>query len=168
VAYVECAKTQRETIMSNEKLDLTDAVLVWVMSEHSARKVFLQGLFVAARRYIGYSPVASSHPFITSKRAYGFSKLDRPEELAKEFGTNRYWYTDWNTKTSKGIFALSLHVIDYIKLKDLTTFADWFFGEDKEPYSINDKEFMTQFCDEYWQRMLDYASKNRYFNYSEF
>lgn len=143
-------------------MNLSSDYLVWVMNEHHVRKCFLYGLFICARRFIGYSPKVSSHPFITAYRGYVGRKS--PEFVKSEF-------TGMNCvilEAEKGCFAIRMHVAEYINPENKGRFAKWFFADEPEKFTLDEHFIVNEIINEYWPRMLEYAKANRHFNYGEF
>jgi hypothetical protein len=144
-----------------------NTAFVIIKNEPSMLEVLFNGLFIAARRQLGYNPNASSFPFIT--RPFTSSSLEnsKHERDDLEFAMKKQIVvTPDDTKhKNKEVLTLSLNGhVDQMReaIKVANVDAD---DEDKlNFYDINVNTVYMALVEDYWSDMVAFAKNNRYYD----
>lgn len=122
------------------------------------------GLFVVARRYLGYSPRGSSAPFITRK--FDNLKNSVHERHDHEFATKNHIMLAASIKQTIKQFDMSLAISSSAIQKSISALITANYGDNTTNVPLSGYRVTQIFLHlilDYWDDMLAYASQNQHY-----
>lgn len=143
-----------------------DTAYIVIKNDKGMLESLFNGLFVVARRHLGYNPNASSHPFITrcySKDATSYSKHERQD---LEYAKKHYIVVtpDADKHKTNEVLTITLNGSSQLIRKAIEQANEGAEPEDRLNYTdANVNSIYMALVEDYWNDMVAYAKENRYY-----
>ncbi len=143
-----------------------DTAYIIIKNDKALLETFFRGLFIVARRHLGYTPNASSYPFIT--RAFTTAQLERSpheKESLAHYERNGTIITPDSPKHGKyDVVTIAINGHDNFITKAIQQANEE--GDPDIQTDPNDAYCNSVFqalIEDYWNDMLEFAKNNRYY-----
>lgn len=143
-----------------------DTAYIVIKNDPSMLEILFRGLFIVARRHLGYDPNTGSHPFMTRRFSESALKCSHHEREDLDYAMKNNIVITPDTKKHKNYEVYTVAVsghINYIQnaIKLANQEVDW---EDRLTYTdANINNVYMALIEDYWDDMLAFAKNNRHY-----
>jgi hypothetical protein len=152
----------------NYDLNYTESTAAMVISNSpSMLEAIFHGLFIAARRQLGYNPNTSSFPFITRAYSKNSLKNSKYERECLAFSRQNHIVANPSCDKYKNKEVLTITLNGHIdQVREAIGIANQ--NVDKEDlldfYDANVNKVYMSIIEDYWDNMVEFAKNNRYYD----
>jgi hypothetical protein len=156
--------------LANIKYNLSnvdDQVYITIKNDKGLLEILFRGLFIVARRHLGYNPNASSFPFITGyapdQNDPNLTKSNK-DYLARVLEQDIYITADTEKHKKNKVSTLAVNgQLQYINKAIEIMNVDCEPDDAFSGYSVSLKDVYMALIEDYWDGMLAFAKENRYY-----
>lgn len=144
----------------------TDLVYITAKNDQALLERIFKGMFVVARRILGYSPRNSSYPFNTGVLWEGCREFDNDKAFAEKLGELILPFSDYPHKKKRGMTEKDkMHLVvsmvkHYETSKDGVVFQLVRNSGDIDRESVETNALAKQLFLDYFDDMIIYAREN--------